>query len=98
MDMTQNPLGEVFNLLKVIPEKIYRGLQILYMTLQPIVGEAGAFMLTAFIGVVLPFMLVVWFFSFLQGKLEMLQAGATKTFMKLAILIIIVFTLLFVFS
>lgn len=68
------------------------------MKLQPIVGEAGAFMLTAFIGVVLPFMVLIWFYSFIQGKLEMLQAGTTKTFMKLAVLVIIVFILLFVFS
>ena len=96
--MTQNPLGEVFNLLKVIAEKIYRGLQILYMTLQPIVGEAGAFMLTAFVGIVLPFMLVVWFFSFIQSRLEILQAGAANIFIKLVIVVIIIFLLLFVFG
>jgi len=94
--MSQDIINEIINLLKVIAEKLWAGVQTLYSTLVPIVGEAGAFMLTAFLVVILPFMLVVWFFSFIQGKLEMLQAGAARTFMKIAIVVIIVFILLFI--
>jgi len=91
-------LTELLKTIEVIAEKAWSLIQNLYTWLESLVGAPAAFAVTAFLLVLVPYLLLNMLFSKTQSAIERGQAGLSGMALKALAVALTMFFLLFVLS